>query len=286
MVSKGELEPVVARKMWRTLEPYHGMIYFTPRAADAYAALGVEGRTGYFASRVSPMGTVPASVVIATFFNFHPGLVEHAMEGVWSTTTPEVLLAARFDAADRMLRDALDEQTRRSDEMREARDLAAVAAEACSPEGRPLHAATAAVTPPDLGAHVELWHWITVLREYRGDGHLAALVLEGLDGVEALITHAASGDIPRVMLQSTRSWSDDEWDAGVDRLRGRGLIEAGTEDFTDAGRAMRDRIEATTDVLALRPWNALGAEGCDRLRSLVRPWSKAIVSGGAFGLTD
>ena len=35
---------VRGRKCWRTLEPYHGMIYFVPEAEEEYSAIGVEGR--------------------------------------------------------------------------------------------------------------------------------------------------------------------------------------------------------------------------------------------------
>ena len=82
------MEAVTARKTWRTLEPIHGLIYFAPQAADAYAALGVTGRSGYFASRSSPMGAVNADVVIAAFFNFDPGLVRAAWTA--SGTSPRL----------------------------------------------------------------------------------------------------------------------------------------------------------------------------------------------------
>jgi hypothetical protein len=101
------MDPVVARKMWRTLEPYHGMIYFTPRATEAYADLGITGRAGYFASRAAPMGAVGAEVVVATFFNFHPGLVGRALPGAWEVATPAAMVEARFDAADRALSELL-----------------------------------------------------------------------------------------------------------------------------------------------------------------------------------
>ncbi len=42
-----------------------------------------------------------------------------------------------------------------------------------------------------------LWHAATVLREHRGDGHVAALVAAGLDGRQALVTMAATGAVPR-----------------------------------------------------------------------------------------
>ena len=82
---------LLARKTWRTAEPLHGMIYFVPEAAEAYAALGITGRDGYFASRAAPMGAVSAEVVISTFFNFNPQLVHAAIPKAWATTTPEAL---------------------------------------------------------------------------------------------------------------------------------------------------------------------------------------------------
>ena len=68
------VQPELARKTWRTLEPIHGLIYFAPEATEAYAALGVTGRSGYFASRSAPMGAVPADVVIATFWTTAHGV--------------------------------------------------------------------------------------------------------------------------------------------------------------------------------------------------------------------
>ncbi len=96
--------PEVARQTWRTLEPLHGMVYFAPEAAQAFAALGLEGQSGYFASRAAPMGPVAPATVVATFFNFRPSLVAGAMAGVWETTSPEAVLAARLGAADGALR--------------------------------------------------------------------------------------------------------------------------------------------------------------------------------------
>jgi hypothetical protein len=52
--------------------------------------------------------------------------------------------------------------------------------------------------------------------------------------------------------------------------------------FTDAGTSLRQRIEDRTDLLALPAWEQLGEDGCNELRALVRPWSKAIVESGVF----
>jgi len=240
-----------------------------------------DARAAYFASRAAPMGAVTAEVVIATFFNFCPDLVRRAVPACWQTSSPAALIEARFAAADaslcRMLGDAIT-----SDEMSEAAELAHTAATApdLSASGRPLFAGHTSVAWPD-DPHLVLWHAISLLREYRGDGHIAALTAEGITACEALVTHAATGDVPKEALIQTRAWPEEAWQAAVASLRSRGLVdEAGA--FTDAGRTMRERIEERTDELALTPWAHLGEEGCSRLRALVRPWSKEIVSGGGL----
>jgi hypothetical protein len=275
------MEPVVARKMWRTLEPYHGLIYFAPEATAAYEALGVIGFDGYFASRAAAMGPVPAEVVVATFFNFNPDVVRSAIPAAWSAATPEQLVDARRAAADAALRRATGSDLG-SPEVARAAELARAAADGCTAPGRPLYAAHASLSWPSE-PHLALWHAITLLREFRGDGHLAALVDAGLDGVDALVLHAASGEVARAALQTTRGWRDEDWHASVDRLAARGVVD-GEGAFTEVGAALRQHIEDRTDALALAPWEALGADGCDELRSLVRPLSRAIVEGGTFGL--
>jgi hypothetical protein len=275
------MEPVMARKMWRTLEPYHGMIYFAPEATAAYEALGVTGFDGYFASRAAAMGPVPAEVVIATFFNFNPAIVHHAIPAAWLATTPDALVEARLNAASDALRRAVGDLLDDPGVSRAAR-LASAAAAGCTAAGRPLYAGHASLPWPDEPP-LALWHAITLLREYRGDGHITCLVEAGLDGIDALVFHAASGDVPRSALQGSRQWDDGAWDAAVVKLGDRGWIQPDGS-FTEAGAALRQEIEDRTDALALPPWEALGDEGCDELRSLVRPLSKAIVAGGIFGL--
>ncbi len=276
------MTPILARKMWRTLEPYHGMIYFAPQATEAYAAIGVEGRAGYFASRSAAMGAVPAEVVIATFYNFDPRLVRAAIPAAWDAAAPAALVEARLGAADAALRAMVGDDALRSPEMAEAADLARLAAEGCTPEGRPLYAAHAALPWADE-AHLVLWQAITRLREFRGDGHVAALVLEDMSPCEALVTHGAAGDglVTLGVLKSSRGWSDEAWDAARAGLRDRGWLD-GDDGLTAEGAAVRDRVEARTDELAMAPWRHLGEAGSDRLRHLVRPWSQAIVTSGAF----
>lgn len=278
------LAPVIARKTWRTLEPVHGMIYFVPEAPERYTAVGLRSRRmGYFASRAAALGPVPAEVVIAAFFNFRPDLVRQQIPEAWSLATPARILNARLDAADAALRRALGPAVE-SPEMVEVAELVCQAAEAAClrPEGRPLFAAHAALPWPGPDEpHLRLWHAQTLLREFRGDAHVAALLLEGLTGVEALVIHAATGEVPADILRVSRAWSEDEWAAAVESLRSRGLVAADGElALTEAGLAHRAWVEDRTDALAASAYEPLGEDGCARLRTLGRPFSKAIVDGG------
>ncbi len=273
------VDSIMARKMWRTLEPYHGLVYFAPEASRAYATLGIDGRDGYFASRSAPMGAVEPSVVIAAFFNFNPELITHALPAAWSKAGPAAVVEARFDGVDQALRRVLGEDVGAASVV-QAAELAHTATEGCTWAGRPLAAAHASLEWPTQ-PHVALWHAISVLREFRGDGHITCLVGAALDPVEALVLHAATTDVGRTALQTSRAWSDLDWDAAVSRLRDRGLVdEAGA--FTDDGDSFRQAIEDRTDLLAMAPWLHLGEEGCNQLRALVRPLSKAVVAGTNF----
>lgn len=273
-----EADLVRARKCWRTLEPYHGFVYFAPEAAEEYAALGVEGRTGYFLSRSAAMGRVSPATVVATFYNFNPSLVLHAMDGVPDGIDVADVVDARYRAVDRVLRQRLDAAVS-SPEVARAADLAERACtgllERCV--GRPLAAAHAGLPVPDED-HLRLWWAITALREYRGDGHLVALVDAELSGLEALVVHAASGDVGADVLKATRAWPDTDWDRAVDGLAARGLL-APDGSFTDAGAELRQQIEDRTDRLAAPAWAQLSDDEGAELRDLVRPWSKAVFAG-------
>lgn len=273
-----DLTADTARRTFRTLEPCHAFVYFEPEPAAEYAALGLRDHQGYFASRSAPMGAVGPEVVVATFYNFNPELVRSAMAGVWGRVSPTDVLAARLRGADaalcRLLGDAVG-----SEPMRAAAELARACAEEARhhPEGRPLFAGHAELPWPEP-AHLVLWHAQTLLREFRGDGHVAALVLDGCSGLEALVVHAATGEASRPVLQATRAWSDDEWDDAVRRLVERGWLEEGGGALTDEGARRRAEVEATTDRLATAPYAAIGDDGCAELRRLVRPFSQAIVA--------
>jgi hypothetical protein len=274
--------PTLARKAQRTLEPLHVISYFAPEPNARVNALGVKGeRRAYFASRSAPMGRVSLEVVIATFFNFAPVIVAKAIPSVWEITTPEAVIEARYAGVDAAYRRILGDDVIGSVEMAEAAALAREATTVCQPAGRPLYAAHAALAWP-TEPHLQLFHAQTLLREYRGDAHVAALTLAGLDGVEALVGYAPLGQgMPVSLLRATRCWSDEDWDAATARMQERGLIAADGS-LTEAGMAQRQAMEAQTDLASAAPYLHLGEERTTRLRELARPWSR-IMSEQLFG---
>jgi hypothetical protein len=267
-----------ARAAHKVLEPIHTLVYFVPEGGERYAAAGVKGgMRSYFASRSAPLGVVPAEVVIATFYNFAPSLVRKAIPSAWDESSPAAMLAARFDVADGALRRLLGDDVVRSDDLAEAAALAREATTAIESEtvGRPLYAAHAAVPWPEA-PHVQLWHAATLLREHRGDGHIAALVLAGLTGPEAVVSYTGFGSaLPEEVMRATRGYTEEEWAETKAALRDKGLFDADNQ-FTEAGRAQREQIEAQTDAAAAAPYAHLGEQKTQRLTELVRPWARSI----------
>src|SRR5689334_3792199 len=176
-----------ARRMWTLFEPVHVVTYFAPEARAAFEAANLRGFwRGYFAGRSAPLGPVDAAPVIALFFGFAPAMVSRALPDVWSRATPAESLAARLAGARASLSPLFDG----AGPIDEAADLLRAAATAVPTGGRALGAANAALPWPDDALGV-LWHAATILREQRGDGHVAALLVAGLDGAEAGVWRAS-----------------------------------------------------------------------------------------------
>ncbi|MDQ0792700.1 hypothetical protein [Streptomyces sp. B1I3] len=276
------LPPRAGRRCHNALNPLHSTVYFSPDLAEELGKLGIEDPSAaYFAARGAALGAVGPGAVTAAFYNFNHELVARHLPAVWSIASPAAVLEARLRAADSTLRRVLGEETVASSGMAEAAELALRATEACTRHARPLYAAHADLPVPQQ-PHLAYWHATTLLREHRGDAHLAALVTAELDPLEALVSHTATGKgmSPRWIL-ATRGWRRADWDAAVERLRGRGLLDADGE-LTDAGTALRADLEETTDRMDAAPYEHLGADGVARLTELGRGFLFAAASAGAY----
>ncbi len=189
------MEPT-ARRLHQLVEPIHVVTYFADEPTDALMALGLRNVwDGYFAGRAAPLGRVPAEVVHAIFYNFADGEVARHIPRVWDTATPEAALAAREQGSVAALRRILGDLAA-APGLARAADLATRAATSAPTEGRIMYAALRALPVPEEPV-ARLWHAATLLREHRGDGHIAALVAAGIGGTEAHVLHALSEGIAR-----------------------------------------------------------------------------------------
>ncbi|MFK0245870.1 MarR family transcriptional regulator [Amycolatopsis azurea] len=267
-------EPV-ARRMYDLIEPLGLVPYLADESDQALIALGLRDQwDAYFAGRAAPFGrSVPAEVVHAVFYNFAPGEVARHLPKVWELTTPEAALAARERGCVAGLRRILGDLAD-GPGVERAADLLLKAATSAPVEGRALYAALRTVPVPQEPL-AQLWHAATLVREHRGDGHIVALVAEGIGGTEAHVLHALSIDMPAHEFGRVSHLPAAQLTAVTDGMRDRGLI--GTDGWlTTAGRSAKERVEALTDRLAEAPYDALDADEFGRLVSDLEPISTAV----------
>ena len=153
-------------------------------------------------------------------------------------------------------------------------DLATRAAVSAPTEGRALYAGLRALEVPEEPV-ARLWHAATLLREHRGDGHNIALVAHGIGGTEAHVLMALSLGMRAEEFGRIHHLPKARLAAVVDGLRGRGLVDA-AGGFTDAGREIKERIEALTDELAVQAYDVLSVDELDELIAGLEPIAVAV----------
>ncbi|WP_328395039.1 SCO6745 family protein [Nocardia sp. NBC_00416] len=269
--------PEFTRQAWRLLEPLHAVTYFSPEPLQALKSAGYRGFwMGYFAGRAAPLGAVQPEVVHALFYNFTVERVRRALPSAWEFAPPEAALTAREKGSSAALRRQFGELADNPD-VATAAELASRAAAAAPTEGRALFAANRALPEPDEPV-ARLWHAASLLREHRGDGHVAALLATGIKGRESHVLQAMSHGTPRHIYTVSRDFDDEEWHTCLDSLRARGLI--GDDGPTHAGAAVKAEIEARTDALAAPAYEVLTPGERDELVRLLRPLTHAVLAAG------
>lgn len=265
----------VARRLHDRIEPVHAVTYFAPEPRAALDGLGFRGFwMGYFAARSAPLGRVPADVVTAAFYNFAPERVAKALPAAWDIASPGDALRARQESAAAALRRCGVTE----DEASTVADLVAKATEVADVGGRVLFAANRAVAWPEEPL-ARLWHATTLVREHRGDGHVAVLTAEALSGRECNVLHAVAGGVPAEMIKRSRDYDDAAWEHHTDALRRRGLIDS-ADKLTDDGSHLKQRIEDTTDAVALPVLDALSDAEVESLFGALTPITRKVVAAG------
>ena len=281
--------PHIARRLAAAIEPFVGQVYFSPECHAAYAALGFNPSPGdangvalpdgaaYFTSRGSVMGQVHGTVVAAAFGVFNPAAVVPAVTYGWTLTDATTICTARTDGALAQLHRILGDEP---DGMHRVVQLLLTAVEPLRPYGKPLFAGISALPMPEPPLGVA-WHLGDMLREYRGDAHIAAWTGAGFDPPEiGLLTELYWG-LPARSYVRTRAWTSDDLDAAEERLRSRGLLEADGSAMTEAGWAAREAVEVQTDQMCRPLTDALG-EDAEELVALLAPWGAEIRAQGGY----
>jgi hypothetical protein len=270
--------PATVHRMFELLEPI-ATVTFSEVPNEAFLAVGMRNYwDGYFAGRAAPLGTAPAEVVHAIFYNFAEGEVARHIPWVWGKISPQEAIAVRERGSAAALRQLIGELADSPGLVRAA-DLATRAAVSAPTEGRPLYAGLRALDVPGEPV-ARLWHAATLLREHRGDGHNAALVTHGIGGTEAHVLLALSLGMRAEKFGRIHHLPAARLAAVIDGLRARGLVDA-DGGFTDAGRETRERIEALTDDLAGPAYEVLGAAELDELIAELEPIAAAVRAADA-----
>lgn len=271
-----------ARRCAQALNALHSIPYFTADLGAELAPFGVTDHSSvYLAGRASPLGVTGPAVVTAVLNSFAPGLVGDRLPGLWQQVGTARAVEARQAAAGAVLHRLLGADLIGSAELAEAAKLATVAASSGQLPGRPLYAANTALEQPEP-PHIALWHAATMLREHRGDGHVAVLGHFEITGVAALVIDCASAHgMDKQIVMPQRGWSPEEWAAAQQGLEDRGLIRPDGV-LTNHGAALRDQVEAETSRLDRGPYEALGAAAVRKLAIFVHDLVLRAADRGVF----
>lgn len=264
---------------WRAINTLHAVVYFAPDAKQRYEALGLKGYwMGYFASRSACLGTPPADLVTATFHGFAPSIVERAIPDAWDRVDRDALLAERAAVAGDALRPGLEGHDVEAMTTR----FAGIAA-GLDVAGKPLAAAQRELDAPTDPVQA-FWHHLTVVREFRGDCHIAVLIAAGLGGTAANALQVAVGKAPAEQ-PALRGWDETAWAAGVEDLRQRGWVDADGA-ATDAGLQARERIEDATDRACAAFMDREATAHAVSVSDAVRAAARSVVASGVVAFPN
>jgi hypothetical protein len=268
-----ELPTTPARRLRDALEPIATHGWWSRLPMERLAALGLDFFPAYVWGRAAALGTPTASVVISTFGVFEPGLLTTVyQQGVHSASRDDVL-AARADGASESLAAIVSE----ADSAAVADPLLA-ALERLDGMGRPLFSALRELPLPSSAAG-RLWRAAELVREHRGDGHLAAGVAAGIDAVEMNVLTELWLGYGLGEYSGTRGWSAERLAAAVSSLEQRGWMSNGS--LTADGRRSRLELEAATDTTQDELIAGLGGD-VDQLINRAAALSDLVMAVPAF----
>jgi hypothetical protein len=265
------------RVLRNVCEPIGANVYFAPEAQERYRALGHDYMTGYFCSRSASMGVLSGMVVASAFGVFNPAVVSAAIDAGWAKSDRETLLRARYDGAVASLRRLIGEPDPKT--LARAVELLRRGLAVADHAGHPIYSGLLSLPWPDepMG---QLWRCCDMVREHRGDSHIAVWTKALVAPIEIQLMSELQMGIPLKTYSATRGWSAQQMDDAIEGMRAKGWMTGDV--FSAEGRALRERIEADTDAMETPIVDAIGAD-FDELIDILRPWAAAIVKVGIEG---
>jgi hypothetical protein len=269
-------EPSPARRLRDAVEPLAMHAVWSRRTNEALAGQGLDFFGSYVWGRATALGTPSPSVVTATFGVFEPMVIAGVYEAARSTCDRQTVLAIRAETVAASLADTLSGED--PAEIGAVADAVLDAIADVDGLGRPLFAGLRDQGRPE-DPFARLWRACDLVREHRGDGHVAVCTARGLDPVEMNILTELWLGMPYGTYSATRFWPPERLAAAADGLGRRGWMEG--EDLTAEGRAARQHIEDDTDALQAPVVSALGDE-LPHLVDRCSAWSAACVEARLF----
>jgi len=183
------------------------------------------------------------------------------------------LVLARDESTVASLREVLA-----GEDLSETAGLLADAAETADEMGRPLFSGRRADGRPEDPVHL-LWWACGMVREHRGDNHVAAATSAGLNAVDMNVLTELWTGMPLLSYTATRGWAREATQRAVAQLEERGWVRNG--ELSDQGRAGRLSIEQRTDEQEQPVAAALG-DRLDEVCSRLTHWGQLCINADAF----
>jgi hypothetical protein len=262
-----------ARRLRDACEPLAMHALWNRHTNERLATLGLDFLTGYVGGRAASLGEPSPPVVAATFAWFEPNVLAGLYEAACAAVSRERLLEVRDAATAASLAEVLA-----GDDPAEVADLLADAAESADGTGRPLFSGLRGRGRP-VDPFQRLWWACDLVREHRGDSHVAVAIAAGLGPIEMNVLTECWIGMPLLSYTATRGWPEPAMRAAVDGLEARGWLRDGS--LTDAGRAARAGIEDRTDAAEQAIVAALGGR-LDEVSARLAGWSERCIAAGAF----
>jgi hypothetical protein len=262
-----------ARRLRDACEPVAMHAVWSRAVYERLAQFGLDFLTSYVGGRGAFLGEPSGAVVAAAFAWFEPGLVTSSWDAVRSAVSHDQLVQARDESTIASLREVLA-----GEDPGEAASLLADAATAADGMGRPLFSGLRADGRPRDAVHL-LWWACNLVREHRGDSHVAAAATAGLDPVEMNILTELWTGMPLLSYTATRGWPAAAMQRAIGQLESRGWVRDGA--LTGAGSAARRHIELRTDDQEQPIVTALG-DRLDEVCGRLNHWGQLCIEAGAF----